>query len=425
MSEKKPVKSGDLNLQVVSGDDIVNNNPERVDIRFDKPLTEVLRAEDVDSYEIKKWPMMDDQDLSPTNAIGYPMGAWFSRKKEELKRQKEEAERAAREAALAAAAQAEEERKKQEEQLTVETLEKIQHEAYEEGYQKGLEQGSAEGFAQGLEKGHQEGLEKGLNEGLEKGYDDGFVKGREEGFKKGHEDGLQGGESIVLEQVERFRHLADQLANPLREVDRDVTDEIVYLVSRLAKVVIGHEVKGDLGYLKNSLEKAVAVLPNADKGAKIYLNPDDKVLIETSLGKEYLAEQKWDLNEDPDLAIGDVRVINEASTVNWRLNDRIDSLLEDFLGNASVAVDKALREEIEGAPAYDEIPQKPLAPPPDLRTVVKKHLEQQEVAAEEPQEQETVSEEVTAQENDEALEEAERMLQEASVQNTFSEEEVK
>ena len=425
MSEKKPAKSGDLSLQVVSGEDIVNNNPERVDIRFDKPLAEVLRAEDVGSYEVKKWPMLEEQDLSPTNAIGYPTGAWFKKKIEELRRQKEEEEKAAREAELAAAAQAEEERKKQEEQLTVENLEKIQREAYEEGHQEGLQQGNAEGFAQGLEKGHQEGFDKGVNEGLQKGYDDGYIKGREEGFRKGHEEGLQGGESIVLEQVERFRHLADKLANPLREVDRDVTDEIVYLISRLAKVVIGHEIKGDLGYLKNSLDKAIAVLPNADKGAKLYLNPDDKVLIETSLGKEYLQEQKWDLNEDPDLDIGDVKVINEASTVNWRLNDRIDSLLEDFLGNASVAVDKALREDIEGAPGYDEIPPKPLAPPPDLTAVMQKHMQTTVAPVVEDVKAENVSREAVQQENDGTLKEAERALLEGAEKNVLSQEEVK
>ena len=367
MSDGKKSKQGDLNLDVVNGDDIVNSKKDRIDVRFDRPLVQVTHAEDAGSYEVKSWPMLDDgsETPDPTNAFGFPMYGWAEKKRamqqaqQELIRQKEQA-------IAEEQRQIEEERKEQEEQITVQLAEEIRQAAHDEGYQDGLAQGREEGIAQGVEEGRKDGFVQGQEEGAAKGYGDGFIKGREEGLRKGHEEGIKGGETIVLEQVERFRHLADCLANPLRELDSEVTDEIVYMISRLAKVVIGREIKGDTEFLKNSIEKAVSILPSSEKGASVTLNPDDAALVEATLGREYMQSQNWDLKSSEEIAPGDVFVSNEHTNVNWRLNDRIDALLEKFLTNASVEVQKALHESIPGAPEYDEAPKAPLAPEPKL-----------------------------------------------------------
>ncbi len=370
MSDDSSRKFGDLKVGVVNSDDLIDTEKQRIDVRFSRPLAKVIKAEKAQAYEPKKWPMLGDgPDEHATNALGYPLGSWYEQKQEAL-RKKAEAEAQMHEAQVRQAALEEQQRQEEEqEQLTVRELEEIRRQAYEEGHKEGLEKGTAEGFARGLDKGTREGYDKGYNESLKKGYDDGLIKGREEGFEKGHAEGIQGGESIVLEQVERFRHLADALANPLRQVDRDVTDEIVYIVSRLAKTVIGRELKGDAGALRTAIEKAVGILPNAQKGAKISLNPDDLSLLLATLGRDYMQEQRWELESDESIPIGDVRVSNEASKVEWRVNDRIDALLDEFLMNASQAVNKALREDIPGCPPPDARLE-PLAPPPELKSIV-------------------------------------------------------
>ena len=364
MADKGNLKSGDLNIQIINDEDVIPNQKNRFDGRFDRPLARVIPAEKIASYETKRWPTIAEVDDTLTNALGYPMGSWYEKKQEAERQQQAEQERLLREQ------EAERQREQEEEQqaLTVQNLEQIQQQAFEEGHQEGFEKGQAEGFAQGLDKGSQEGFDKGYAEGQQKGYDDGFLQGREEGYKQGHDEGLQNGESIVLEQVERFRHLADALANPLREVDRDVTDEIVYIISRLARVIINRELKGDGEALFASVQKALTVLPNADKGATVNLNPDDLGVIEATVGREYISAQHWELVGDDSLQPGDVKVSNEASTVEWRINERIDALLDDFLGAATPAVESALREDIPGAPAYDAVPRKELSPKPVLKS---------------------------------------------------------
>ena len=71
---------------------------------------------------------------------------------------------------------------------------------------------------------------------------------------------------------------------------------------------------------------------------------------------------KWELKEEPSIEVGDIKVTNSQSEINWKLNDRIDALLQDFLTSVYPSVDKALREPVEGCPDYDETPKKPVAP---------------------------------------------------------------
>ncbi|MBQ9274345.1 MAG: hypothetical protein IJ228_05970 [Succinivibrio sp.] len=336
--------------------DIETLTEKRTDVRYPDRLSEVLPKDEAASrgFAVKRWPVMGElDDPSETNALGFQVGGWYGRGLKDIE-EKKRAEEEARLAAERAAAEPEPE-PEAEPQITVEELEQIRASAFNEGHDEGFAAGHDEGYAAGVEEGKKAGFDEGQGAGYKTGFEEGTRRGREEGFRQGHAEGLQSGEQIVVEQAERFRHLADCLANPLRQVDRDVTDELVYMVSRLAAVIIGREIKGDAEYLKSTVTKALSVLPNYEKGAVITLNPDDASVLEAAVGREYMQEQHWDIKTDASLQIGDVRVTNEASEVQWRINDRIDALLGEFLINAAPGVEKALHEEIPDAPAYDEV----------------------------------------------------------------------
>ena len=238
-------------------------------------------------------------------------------------------------------------------QVTVEELEQIRKDAFEEGKTQGYEEGKKQGYDDGYNEGNTKGHQEGLEQGRQEGYQEGLAQGNEDGFLQGHNEGVESGQKVVLEQVERFRYLADALANPLRQVDKDVTDEIAYIISRLVKVITKKEIAKNADFLVKSIEKAISILPNAKKGATIYLNPDDLSVVQAALGSEYMQQQHYQLVEDPALEVGDVKVSNEESLIDWRIDDRIDALLNDFLTSVYPCVQKALKEPIEGCPDYD------------------------------------------------------------------------
>lgn len=353
---------------VANASDIEKSKPGRTDIRYDKKVSTVTSASNVTSkYKVKEWPTLSGDFVTGTNALG--MNVEMVERKRAYMRLEQKRNDYLDEVALILDAHKILEEEEAADRaargitsITIEEVEKIRSDAYEEG----KSQGHDEGYQNGLEEGRADGVKQGHDEGLamgkEEGYAMGLEQGRAEGFEKGQDEGIESGQKLVLEQVERFRFLADSLANPLREVDRDVTDEIAYIISRLAKVIIKKEINSNADFLKQSIEHALSILPSANKGVSIYLNPEDYAVITAAIGNDYIKEQGWDLKESDKLSPGDIKVVNANSEIDWRINDRIDSLLDDFLSKVYPTVDSALRESIDGCPEYNELPKKTLAP---------------------------------------------------------------
>lgn len=357
----------DLDVDIIEDLDSLNiakDFEERPDERFSHQKAILLDKDEADAFAPMHWPMLDDGKKPSTNALGYKTGTWYQDKI----REKEEAERERLEAIEREKREAEEARLAQEKQheITVAELEKITEQARQEGFEAGHKEGEAQGYNAGFSKGQEDGYQEGLVKGQDDGIKQGLLQGREEGYAKGLEEGLQSGSEMVQEQIERFRYLADSLANPLRQVDKDVTDEIIYIISRLAFVIIKREIKNDSAFLKNTLEKALTLLPNYKDGAHILLSNDDFVNIDNLIPKEYREQNNWNLEASDSLDSGDVVVSNDISKIEWRVDDRIDSLLNDFLVNASDVVNSALHEPLDNCPDYDELSKKPLIEKPNL-----------------------------------------------------------
>ncbi|MGN0909593.1 MAG: FliH/SctL family protein, partial [Succinivibrio sp.] len=382
MADKAEGK-GSVDPEVITGDDIIDSEPEYTDARYDEPVAAVIPSEKAGQYEVKQWPMLGEFSDGETNALGYPSD-YFEQRRALARQKKLIEQKKAEEARLER-----EERKRSEEAakagqegaaapaLTAGQLDEIRAQAAKEGHDEGFAKGHEEGLKQGMAEGVKQGEQKGFAEGSAKGLEAGYAKGREEGFQKGRAEGLSQGEEVVLEQSERFRHLADALANPLREVDRDVTDRIVMMISKLAGAVIRREVRGDPGFLRATVERAVAALPDPEGGAEITMNPDDAALIEASAGREYMASQHWKIKVSQDLAPGDVTVSSGGSTVRSRLSERIDAICADFVDASSEAVESAAREEIPGSPAWDAKKEEPLDVPQDLKDLMEREARAQ------------------------------------------------
>lgn len=318
---------------------------------------QLLPPTKVTDYKVKQWPTLDSDSLTGTNALGISIDM-VERRRAIINHQKELERRQAEQVEISKAHEILDEELEAEQsvaqpQVTVEELEQIRKDAFEEGKTQGYEEGKKQGYDDGYNEGNTKGHQEGLDQGRQEGYQEGLAQGNEDGFLQGHNEGVESGQKVVLEQVERFRYLADALANPLRQVDKDVTDEIAYIISRLVKVITKKEIVKNADFLVKSIEKAISILPNAQKGATIYLNPDDLSVVQAALGSEYMQQQHYQLVEDPALEVGDVKVSNEESLIDWRIDDRIDALLNDFLTSVYPCVQKALKEPIEGCPDYD------------------------------------------------------------------------
>ncbi|WP_199611217.1 flagellar assembly protein FliH [Flocculibacter collagenilyticus] len=197
---------------------------------------------------------------------------------------------------------------------TLEEIEDIRRQAFEDGFEEGKQEGSQKGYEEGLTKGHEAGFEQGLEQG------------KTEGFASGEEE--------VKQQVEHWSSLVEAIHKPLRDVDAAVEEQLVNLAVQLAKAVIDVEVQTNEQVILQALRDSISALPANQATIDIKLNPEDYETITSHFDEEQIAERKWNLSKEPTIAKGGLLVESESSSIDRTLTTRIKDTLEQFLNDA-------------------------------------------------------------------------------------------
>lgn len=200
--------------------------------------------------------------------------------------------------------------------LTIEELEQIRQDAYEEGIKQGHEQGYIEGF------------DKGVTEGKEAGY--------KEGIEIGKEQGLNDVKPLIEEKLQYLSQLIEGMAAPLNKVDESVEKQLVHLAKLLAEQVVFKELQTNPELILVALKKSIDALPMGEQGVKIHLNPEDLSLVEEAYGAEHLQQQHWQLVAEPTLERGGCEVKTAQSSIDMTLKTRINEIMEKFLHDSGI-----------------------------------------------------------------------------------------
>lgn len=195
--------------------------------------------------------------------------------------------------------------------LTVEEIEAMQRQAYDEAF----EQGRKEGFSQGRE------------EGLEEGKQTGFQQGFDEGSKKGYDDNVH----LLRKQTAEFVSLLESLAEPFKQLDERVERELVTLAIGIASQLVRREIKVDPGQIVAVVREAVRALPLASRKIALTLHPEDAELVRKALVLDEMSPP-WGIREDPLLTRGGCIVESGASHVDATVENRLAAIVAKVLG---------------------------------------------------------------------------------------------
>jgi len=195
--------------------------------------------------------------------------------------------------------------------LTVEEIDEIRQAASEEGFNQGKE----EGFA----KGYEEGVAKGL------------VEGKTQGIEEGKEEGLAQGQEVIKNRGDSWEKLIAQLHAPLASVEKNVEEQLLYLVVQLTEAVVLQEAKTNPDILMAAISAGIKSLPSSEVQTQIYLHPDDIKEVEQQFGHEYIQQQGWRLLPAPQLAQGSCQIENATSNIDLQMKSRLKQVLEPFL----------------------------------------------------------------------------------------------
>ncbi len=191
--------------------------------------------------------------------------------------------------------------------LTVESIEAMQKQAYEEAFALGKKDGFVQGFDEGVKKGFDEGLTEGL--------------------KKGYEENLH----LLNEQATAFVRLMEALSEPFGLLDEEVEKELVRLAIAIAKQIIRREIRMDPRQIIAAVKESVKVLPLSSQKIYLHLHPEDAELVCSVMAPMELSPP-WNVIEDPLITRGGCKVDTEISHIDASIENRLASVIATLFG---------------------------------------------------------------------------------------------
>lgn len=184
-------------------------------------------------------------------------------------------------------------------QLTVNEIESMQKQAYEEA------------FALGKNEGFQQGFEQGQIEGGKKGYEENV--------------------GLLNKKADEFVGLMESLSEPFKTLDEEVEKELVKLAISIANQIIRREIKLDPGQVVAAVREAINVLPLSSQKIMLYLHPEDVGLVRSVLSLDEMSTP-WGITEDPLITRGGCKVDTDVSHVNATVENRLAAVIATTLG---------------------------------------------------------------------------------------------
>ena len=204
--------------------------------------------------------------------------------------------------------------------LTVDEIEAMQKQAYDEA------------FAQGKKDGYSEGYNEGVKEGSKQGY----------------EENVQ----ILQDKAAEFVSLMESLSQPFKVLDAEVEQELVKLAMAIATQIIRREIKMDPGQIIAAVREAINILPLSSQKISLFLHPEDAGLVRSALPLDELSPA-WRIVEDPLITRGGCKVDTEISHIDASVENRLAAVIANLFGgereNDDCKTDvKATREAVAG-----------------------------------------------------------------------------
>lgn len=150
----------------------------------------------------------------------------------------------------------------------------------------------------------------------------------DEGFKQGHQAGYKSGEVELNNDLRRLDAIMGLLEKPLQDLDQEIVQQLLELTTIIAGQVIRRELRADPGQVIAVVRACLKDLPIAARKVSIYVHPDDATLIRGAFSIDEHMDHNWQVAEDPVMTRGGCRIEAE--------NSKIDASVEQQIGRAHV-----------------------------------------------------------------------------------------
>ena len=173
-------------------------------------------------------------------------------------------------------------------------------------------------------------------------YNEGFATGEKDGFHAGQFKAKQEADAVLALKLQSLEQLMGQLLEPIANQDQELERALVHLVSQMTRQLVQHELASDSGQIRSVLREALKLLPMGASNIRIHIHPQDFELVKALRERH---EESWRILEDESLLPGGCRVESEHS--------RIDASIETRMAQAFKQLFEQQREQATNPPLAD------------------------------------------------------------------------
>ncbi|AZE62440.1 MULTISPECIES: flagellar assembly protein FliH [Pseudomonas] len=159
-------------------------------------------------------------------------------------------------------------------------------------------------------------------------YNEGFAAGEKDGFRSTTLKVRQEAEAALATQVASLERLMANLFDPIAEQDTQLEKSMVGLVQHITRQVIQRELVLDSSQIESVMREALKLLPLGVGNVRLYINPQDFEQVKALRERH---EETWRIVEDAALLPGGCRVETEHSRIDATVETRISQIMAKLL----------------------------------------------------------------------------------------------
>ena len=159
------------------------------------------------------------------------------------------------------------------------------------------------------------------NQVFQQAQEDGYAAGFQVGRTAGYQEGKQAAEKEIKGELNRIQTILSELDQELQQIDQQVAQDLLTLALDIAKKMINEALKIRPELVLPVVQEAIRQLPQATQHPRLFLHPDDALLINNHL-KDELSQSNWKICNDEKIERGGCRVETARSEVDASLSTR-------------------------------------------------------------------------------------------------------
>jgi flagellar assembly protein FliH len=158
-------------------------------------------------------------------------------------------------------------------------------------------------------------------------YNEGFATGEKDGFRAGQLKAKQEADVVLTGKVSQLEQLMNHLFEPIANQDKELEQSLVSLVSQITRQVIQRELATDSSQIRHVLREALKLLPMGASNIRIHIHPQDFEQVKALRERH---EESWRILEDEALQPGGCRVESEHSRIDASVETRMTLALKQL-----------------------------------------------------------------------------------------------